>query len=263
MTPASPWRRFSLQLVAVLAASPDAMSFLDHLDELRRRLLWAVASIALAFAVCWMFSDRLYDIASAPIRTNPDVELTISRPQDIFGLYFKVTFVASLFLSAPLVLWQVWLFVAPGLHAHERRWAIPFVAAATVFFVAGGAFGYFIAFPAALSFLLDWIVTAHIKPLIDASEYFNLFLAVVIALGLVFQIPVVIFVLSRIGIVSAGWLLRNLKYAVFGCAVIAALITPTSDPGNMLIIAGPMLALYCVGIVIAWMFGKRRRAVDE
>lgn len=256
--PSSTWRHFRLQLMAVAAAASEGMSFLDHLEELRKRLLWAVASVAIAFAVCWMFSDQLYDLASAPIRANSGVELAIFKPQDIFGLYFKVTLVASLFLSAPLVLWQVWLFVSPGLHAHERRYAVPFVLAASVFFLAGGAFGYFVAFPAALAFLLDWIVAAHLKPVIDATDYFDLFLAVVISLGLVFQIPVVIFILSRIGLVSARFLTKNLKYAVFGSAVIAALITPTSDPGNMLIIAGPMLALYCVGIAVAWIFGKRR-----
>lgn len=263
LRPASMGRRFWLQLAVVAMAASDAMSFLDHLEELRKRLLWAVASVALAFAVCWMFSDQLYDLASAPIRANRGVELAIFKPQDIFGLYFKVTLVASLFLSAPLVLWQVWLFVSPGLHAHERRYAVPFVLAASLFFLAGGAFGYFVAFPAALAFLLDWIVAAHLKPLIDATDYFDLFLAVVISLGLVFQVPVVIFVLSRIGLVNARFLARNLKYAVFGSAVIAALITPTSDPGNMLIIAGPMLALYCVGILVAWIFGKRRESPDE
>jgi sec-independent protein translocase protein TatC len=168
-----------------------------------------------------------------------------------------------LFLSAPFVLWQVWLFVSPGLYAHERRYAVPLVLAASVCFMLGGAFGYFVAFPAALKFLLDWTAALHLTPIIDASAYFDLFFAVVVSLGLVFQIPIVIFVLSRMGLVTARFLLVNLKYALFASAVIAAIITPTTDPGNMLIIAGPMVALYALGIPIAWAFGRKRTRAEE
>lgn len=238
------------------------MSFLEHLEELRRRLIWSLVFIAAAFAVCWVFAGDLYDIASAPIRSNPAVTLSISRPQDIFSLYVKVTMVAAIFLSAPLVLVQAWMFISPGLYPHERRYAIPFVLFASVLFVCGGAFGYFIAFPTAVGYLLDWIVQSHLTPIIDAGEYFSLFSTIIVALGIVFQIPAVIFVLSRIGLVSAGSLARQLKYAVFASVVIAAVITPTGDPGNMLIIAAPMIGLYIVGIAVAWVFGRRRQTVE-
>jgi sec-independent protein translocase protein TatC len=265
--PASPWsvlaRRLRLELAALLALASREMSFLDHLEELRRRLIWSVAFVGVSFAVCWVFAGDLYDIASAPIRANPAVTLSISRPQDIFSLYVKVTLVASIFLSAPFVLTQAWLFISPGLYPHERRYAIPFVLFASVLFVTGGAFGYFVAFPTAVGFLLDWIVESHLTPIIDAGEYFNLFFTIIVALGIVFQIPAVIFVLSRIGLVDARLLLRQLKYAVFGSVVVAAIITPTGDPGNMLIIAAPMVALYIVGIAIAWVFGRRRAAPDD
>jgi sec-independent protein translocase protein TatC len=215
--------------------------------------------VAVAFGICWVFAGNLYDIASAPIRSNPAVTLSVSRPQDIFSLYVKVTLVASIFLSSPFVLAQAWMFISPGLYAHERRYAVPFVLFASVLFAAGGAFGYFVAFPIALQFLLAWIVESHLVPIIDAGEYFNLFFTMIVALGIAFQIPAVIFVLSRIGLVDARFLLKKLKYAVFGCVVVAAVITPTTDPGNMLVIAGPMVLLYCLGIVVAWMFGRRRR----
>ena len=254
------WRTYALEMLAVAAAAAQTMSFLDHLEELRKRLIWSSVFIALACGVSWMFAAELYEIASAPLRANPAVILSLSRPQDIFGLYFKVALVAAIFLAAPLVLWQAWLFVSPGLHAHERRYAIPVVVAASVCFLAGGAFGYFVAFPAALSFLLDWMIESHITPVINATDYFDLFASVVVALGVIFQIPVVIFVLSRFGLVTARFLARKMNYAVFGAAVVAAIITPTSDPGNMLLIAGPMIALYAVGIVIAWIFGKRRQS---
>ena len=252
------WRALVWRTVAAAVAASEAMSFLDHLDELRKRIIWALASVALAFGVCWIFADDLYGFASAPIRSNPAVTLAVFRPQDIFGLYFKVTLVAAIFLSAPLVLWQVWLFVAPGLYAHERRYAVPFVLATTLCFLAGGAFGYFIAFPVAVGFLVDWTLRSQLTPMFDATAYFDLFFAVIVALGAVFQIPVVIFILSRLGLVDARFLLRNLKYAVVGATVVAAVITPTPDVGNMMVIAAPMLVLYCVGIVVAWVVAKPR-----
>jgi len=252
-------RRKALEVAAILAMASREMSFLEHLEELRRRLIWSLVFIGAAFAVCWVFAGDLYDIASAPIRSNPAVTLSISRPQDIFSLYVKVTMVAAIFLSAPLVLVQAWMFISPGLYPHERRYAIPFVLFASALFVCGGAFGYYIAFPTAVGFLLDWIVQSHLTPIIDAGEYFTLFFTIIVTLGIVFQIPAVIFVLSRIGLVSAGLLARKLKYAIFGSVVIAAVITPTGDPGNMLIIAAPMVALYVVGIAVAWAFGRRRQ----
>lgn len=256
--PSSRWWKTLIHASVAVAAAAQQMSFLEHLDELRKRILWAAASVAATFAVCWVFSGELYDLASAPIRANELVTLSISRPQDIFGLHVKVTLVASLFFASPLVLIQVWQFISPGLHRHERRYAIPFVFSATLLFVLGGAFAYFIAFPFALRFLLEWIVASRLTPIIDAVEYFDLFTTIMVAMGIVFQIPAVIFVLSRIGLVTARMLVAHLKHAVLGCIILAAIITPTSDVGNMLIIAGPMVLLYMVGIGVAWAFGKRR-----
>jgi sec-independent protein translocase protein TatC len=256
----SDWRRMAVQIAAGLAALTREMSFVEHLEELRRRLIWSVMFIGAAFGLCWFAAADLLDIASAPIRAaNPEVPLSLFRAQDIVGLYVKVTLVASLFLSAPFVLMQAWLFISPGLYPHERRYAVPFVLFASVLFLAGGAFGYFIAFPTALRFLLAWIVESHLTPIIDFGEYLTLFLTIVVALGLSFQIPAIVFVLSRIGLVNARFLAAKLKYAVFACVVLAAILTPTTDPGNMLVLAGPMIVLYCVGIVVAWLFGRPRR----
>jgi sec-independent protein translocase protein TatC len=256
-SPAS-WRGRILNTFIAVAAMAQEMSFIEHLEELRRRIIWTVVCVAASFGVCWMFSTELYDIASAPIRANPAVTMSLSRPQDIVGLNIKVTLVAAIFFASPLILTQAWLFISPGLHAHERRYAIPFVLSASILFVIGGAFGYYIAFPTALRFLLDWIVASKLSPIIDAVEYFDLFFTIMVALGLVFQIPAVIFVLSRIGLVTASLLIRYFKHAVLGCVVIAAVVTPTTDFGNMLVIAGPMIVLYAVGILIAWAFGKKR-----
>jgi sec-independent protein translocase protein TatC len=244
--------------VVAVGAIAQEMTFIEHLEELRRRILWSLACVAVAFGVCWVFAGDLYEIASAPIRAHPAVTLSVSRPQDIFSLHMKVTLVASIFLSSPLILTQAWLFISPGLYRHERRYAIPFVLSASCLFIAGGAFGYFVAFPTALRFLLNWIVESHLTPIIDAVEYFDLFFSIMVALGLVFQIPAVVFVLSRIGLVNAQMLLRYSKHAVLGCFVVAAVVTPTTDFGNMLVIAGPMVVLYIVGIVVAWIFGRGR-----
>lgn len=146
------WRRAFAHLVVAVAAIGQEMTFIEHLEELRKRILWAVVCVAATFAICWVFSRELYDIASAPTRSNPAVTLSVSRPQDIFGLDMKVTLVASIFFSSPLILTQAWLFLSPGLHRHERRYAIPFVVSASVLFVTGGVFGYYVAFPTALGF---------------------------------------------------------------------------------------------------------------
>jgi len=262
-SPTATWRRGVLNGLLAASAMAQEMSFIEHLEELRRRILWAVVCLAATFSVCWMFAGDLYEIASAPIRSNPAVTLSVSRPQDIFGLHMKVTLVASIFFSAPLILTQAWLFISPGLHRHERRYAIPFVVSASLLFIAGGAFGYYLAFPMALRFLLDWIVASNLAPIIDAVEYFDLFFSIMVALGIVFQIPAVVFVLSRIGLVTARTLSRYFKHAVLACVVIAAVITPTTDFGNMLIIAGPMIVLYVFGIAIAWLFGRKRILEDE
>ena len=252
--------RFQLRtpLFVIIGAAAEAMTFLEHLDELRKRILWSVLSVVAAFAVCWTFSGELYEFAAAPIRSNSAVTLAVARPQDIFSLYMKVTLVASLFVSAPMVLLQAWSFISPGLHPHERHWAMPFVLSGSVLFVIGGAFGYYIAFPLALGFLLDWITAARLTPIIDAAAYFDLFFTIIVALGVVFQIPAVIFVLSRIGIITARLLVNHIKHAVLGSMVVAAVLTPTTDFGNMLVIAGPMIVLYGVGIIVAWLFGRTR-----
>ena len=247
----------------LVTAAADAMTFLEHLDELRKRILWSVISIVGAFLICWTFADDLYEIAAVPIRSNPAVTLAVARPQDIFSLWVKVTLVASLFISAPLVLLQAWLFISPGLHAHERKWALPFILLGSVLFGSGGAFGYFVVFPLALSFLLDWITAAKLTPIIDAMEYFDLFFSVVVSLGIVFQIPAVIFVLSRIGLVTARTLVRYFKHAVLASVIIAAVLTPTTDFANMLLIAGPMVGLYTIGIGVAWVFGRRRQITSS
>jgi sec-independent protein translocase protein TatC len=233
------------------------MSFLDHLEELRKRIIHSLIAVGVAFGVCWTFADTLFKVVSVPIRKT-GVELIVTSPTEAFNLELKLALLAAIFLGAPFILGQVWLFIAPGLYKHERRYALPFVLSSSVLFILGGAFGYFVAFPYALQFLIDWAKNMGVTPRISASEYFDLFIMVELGLAVIFEIPALIFVLSRIGLVSGRFLLKNTRYAVLIAFVLAAIITPTTDIPNMMMMAGPMVALYLLGVVVAFIFGKKR-----
>src|SRR5262249_54506735 len=165
---------------------------------------------------------------------------------------------ASIFLAAPFILGQVWLFISPGLYKHERRYALPFIVVSSLLFVIGGLFGYFIAFPFALPFLIQWGKDLALTPVSCISEYFGLFIMVELGLGVIFEIPALIFILARIGLVSGSFLLRNARYAILIAFIVAAVITPTTDIPNMMMMAVPMVALYLLGVLVAYVFGKKR-----
>lgn len=231
------------------------MSFLEHLEELRRRIIYALLAVIGGFLVAWGFADRIFALMERPIlaalesRGLPQT-LVYLNPTEPFNIYLKVGFIGGLFLASPLVLYQVWLFVSPGLYRHEKRWVIPFMFFSVGLFLMGGYFGYAIAYPAALDFLIGY--GAQFQPMITISEYTNLFLTVIIGLGIIFEMPVLIFFLALMGVVSAGFLWRNLRYAILLIFIVAAVLTPTSDIPNMIIFAAPMVALYLVSILLAW-----------
>ncbi len=233
------------------------MSFLDHLEELRKRILHSLIAVAVAFAVCWGFADTLFKTVSIPIRKT-GVEMIVTSPTEAFNLELKLALLAAIFLGAPFILGQVWLFIAPGLYKHERRYALPFILSSSVLFVLGGLFGFFVAFPFALQFLLEWAKNMGVVPRISASEYFDLFIMVELGLAIIFEIPALIFVLSRIGLVSGPFLLRNTRYAVLIAVVVGAVITPTTDVANLTMMTVPMIGLYLLGVVVAYIFGKKR-----
>jgi sec-independent protein translocase protein TatC len=197
-------------------------------------------------------------IVSRPIR-SAGVQLNMMNVTEGFNLQLKMALMAAVFLSSPFLMAQIWLFIAPGLYKHERRYAAPFIIFSSLLFVAGGMFGYFIAFPFALQFLIQMGKDMGMETLINASSYYDLFLTIELGLGIVFEIPAVIFVLSRIGLVSGKFLLKNTKYAILLAFALAAIITPTSDIPNMMIMAVPMIALYLLGVVVAFIFGKKRK----
>jgi sec-independent protein translocase protein TatC len=234
------------------------MSFFDHLGELRRRILNSLIAVGVAFAACWYFADEIFRVFRTLIDES-GAKLNQTEFTDAFTVQLKMALMAAIFLASPFILAQVWLFISPGLYRRERRYAGPFVVSATILFVLGGLFAYYIALPTGLKFLIDMGKGLEIETLISVSLAFNLVFALIVGMGVVFEIPALIFLLSRIGIVSGPFLLKNMKYAVLGCFVAAAIITPTGDIGNMMILAVPMLGLYIVGILVAFIFGKKRR----
>jgi sec-independent protein translocase protein TatC len=233
------------------------ISFFDHLAELRRRLLHSLIAVGVAFSACWYFANDIFNIFFTLIEKS-GAELNQTEITDSFTVLLKMALMAAIFLSSPFILAQVWLFVSPGLYRHERRYALPFIVSATILFLIGGLFAYYVALPVGLKFLIDMGKDLGMKTLISVSSAYNLVFALLVGMGVVFEIPAVIFLLSRLGIVSGPFLLRNMKYAVLGCFVAAAIITPTGDIGNMMILAIPMLGLYSIGILVAFVFSRKR-----
>ena len=235
----------------------DKMTFLEHLDELRMRLVRSLIAIVVALGVCWNWSAEILHFMLQPLRAAfPDATLITTGPTEGFSLHMKAAFFAAVFLAAPLVLYQGWAFISPGLYAHEKRWVVPFVGLGSIFFVLGGAFGHWALFPATFRFLGQY-TTGDIHYFPSVSEYFSFYFWFVIGLGVVFQLPVLILVLARLGIVTPRFLLRNLRFAVLAAFIVAAVITPSTDVVNQTMLAAPIIVLYLLGVAVAWLFGRR------
>jgi sec-independent protein translocase protein TatC len=239
-----------------------AMGFLEHLEELRKRIIYSLISVAVGFFACWGFAERIFGIMQRPImealhRNGLPEKLVYLNPTEPFNLYLKVGFMAGLFLASPLVLYQVWMFISPGLYRSEKRYVFPFMFSTVGLFLAGGLFGYKIVYPAALDFLISY--GKQFQPMITIGEYTDLFLTIIIGLGVVFELPILVFFLALMGMVTAGWMWRNLRYAILGIFVIAAILTPTTDIVNMCMFAAPMVALYVLSIGIAWLVHPTQR----
>jgi sec-independent protein translocase protein TatC len=238
------------------------MSFLEHLEELRRRIIYSFLYIAGGFGVCWWFHEQIFAIMQKPIVTalanhKMDTQLVYLNPTDPFNMYLKISFLAGIFVASPFVLYQVWAFIAPGLYRNERRYVLPFMFSTVGLFLAGGFFGYKMVYPAALDFLIGWSI--QFKPMITVGEYTDLFLTIIAGLGLVFEMPILVFFLALMGILTAGWMWRNFRYSILVIFIIAAIITPTTDIMNMCIFAAPMLVLYLFSIAIAWFVHPTQR----
>jgi sec-independent protein translocase protein TatC len=336
------------------------MSFLEHLDELRRRIVRSAIILVVAFGICFYFSEGIYNFLSIPIRqalneasrrnipvkglqgnegviainnlkegdsgryifdeasnlgpalispgtsvnatvardsngqlglftteqlltnnaivpvgvrlpvpfneaaiSQPDADekMTVTTAIEPYMIYVTVSFYAAIAFALPLLLWQIWLFISPALYKHERRYVTPFIGLSSISFVIGAAFGYYVLFPPAASYLLG--VGHEFKLLLKANDYLDFITIIMLAMGLIFQMPAITYVLARIGLVTAGFMIRTWKMAIIVILIVAAVVSPTNDIPNMLLFAAPMFLLYIVSIFIAWLFAKKRKTDAE
>jgi sec-independent protein translocase protein TatC len=232
----------------------------SHLQELRKRLILSFIAVAAGFVICYAFSQTLFDILSAPLlKMMPSgSSLIFTSVAEAFFTYMKVAFIAGIILASPFVLFQIWAFVAPGLYRHEKRYVIPFVAAGSFFFILGILFAYFVAIPVGFKFLLGY-ATDFIKPMPSMKEYLSFSIKFLLAFGLVFEFPVVLVLLARIGVVDAKSMARHRKYAILLIFIFAAVMTPP-DIISQLLMAIPLMGLYELSIILSRIFGKKAKA---
>jgi sec-independent protein translocase protein TatC len=241
------------------------MSFMEHLEELRSRILKAVYGLVVAFVVSLIYADKLWTIISDPavealkhLKVDPP-QLAQLTPMEGFSIiWVKLPLLCSIFLASPWIVYQVWAFISPGLYKKERRWAMPFVLITAGLFIAGGLFAYFLAFRFGLEFLLGIGMSNNVRPVVSITEYFDLFTNVTLGVGLVFELPVLIFLLTLLRVVSPRFLLRHSRYAILIIVIAAAIITPTPDVFNLMLFAIPMCALYFVGVFLSYLIVLRR-----
>jgi sec-independent protein translocase protein TatC len=240
-------------------APGEKMSFLEHLDELRKRIVNSALAVCVGVLASFAFVSKIYDFLMAPTMKMlpPGSKLIYTEPGEAFSLYLQLSLIAGVILSAPVIMYQVWLFIAPGLYSNEKKFAIPFVLLSTLGFVGGAAFNHYIMFPWMMSFFASFN-TPDLVFMPKLEAVFSLYSKFLIAMGVVFQMPTVVFFLAKMGLVTARFLIAQFKYAVLIIFIISAVITPTGDPVTQTVFAAPMVLLYILGIFIAWIVGPKR-----
>jgi sec-independent protein translocase protein TatC len=249
--------------------SGSKMSFLEHLDELRKRLIYIVYSLLGGCVVAYIFIAKIFDFIMKPMYTMLPHDavggagrLIFTAGSEPFMLYVKIGFLAGIFIASPLILWQVWKFIAPGLYSHEKKFAIPFVLMSTIFFVSGGLFAHYVAFPVTWlffnSFGTDYMI---FMPKVD--EAFSLYTKMLLGFGLIFEMPTLVLFLARMGVVTWQMLTKYFKYAFLAIFIVAAVISPGTDVMSQVVMAVPMLGLYVFSIAIAFIFQKRRKPATD
>jgi len=235
------------------------MSFLEHLDELRKRIVRSCLAIAFGVLVTFYWIQPIFNYILAPTRKAlpPGVKLIYTEPGEAFSLYITVALIAGVVVAAPFIMYQVWMFIAPGLYSNEKRLAIPFVVFTTGGFVLGAAFNHYIAFPFMMAFFASFN-TVDLAFMPKLEEVFGLYSKMLIGMGIVFQMPTVVYFLAKMKLITARFLLAHFKYAFLIIFIVAAVITPTGDMMTQTIFAAPMVGLYLLSIVIAWVVGPKR-----
>ncbi len=239
------------------------MTFVEHLEELRRRLLWSLAAVAVGFIATYYFSKKIFDLLMQPIIKNLPQGSTMifTRPAEGFTTYLKVSLFAAIVLALPFILYQTWRFLAPALYKHEKQIAIPFAFFGVIFFALGASFCYFFAAPPAFKFLLSEYSSQYVKAFPAIGEALSFFITLIFAFGFVFEFPLIVFILARLGIVNAEMLRRKRKFAIIINTILAAVISPSPDALSMMIMLIPLIIFYELGVVVAWTFGKKKEEV--
>ena len=239
------------------------MTFLEHLDELRKRITHAVGGLLVGFIIAFAFINRIFDFVYQRLAVVvPSGKLIYTEAPEMFMLWIKIAALTGVLIASPYIMLQVWLFIAPGLYAKEKKLAIPFVLSSSLLFVGGAAFSHYYVFPAAWNFFASFS-NETVEFLPRVGPIFGMYVKLMLGIGLTFQLPVIMFVLARLGIVSAGFLVRNFKYAVLLIFVFAAVITPDGNPVTQVMVGGPMVVLYILGIAAAWLFGKSKKSDQD
>jgi sec-independent protein translocase protein TatC len=237
----------------------DRMPFMEHLGELRVRIVRSLVAVLIGLVIAFPASQYILDFLSRPILQTGNT-LVFLAVTEAFWVKMKIALFTGLFLASPAILWQIWRFVAPGLHAHEKRYAVPFVVIGSLLFIGGGAFSLLVVTPGAVAFLLSY-AGPGLQPMISIGSYIDFLLKFTLAFGAVFEVPLAMTVAARVGLVTAKAFARHRKYAILGAFVTAAILTPTPDMLNQTLMAGPIIVLYEIGILCARLFGRRAATV--
>jgi sec-independent protein translocase protein TatC len=256
-------------------SSQGKMSFLEHLDELRRRIIYSVISLVVGILIACFFLPEgswrgpilpggLYNFVMDPMWQvlGPEAKLYFIEPMEGMMIWVKIALIGGILIAIPAIMWQVWLFVAPGLYSNEKRLALPFVLMASVFFIVGAGFAHQIVFPMTLKFFSTW-GSSHVEYLPQIGPAFSLYMKLVLIFGAIFQMPTLVLFLARMGVITARFLVRNMKYAILIIFIVGAVLSPGGDPTGQILMAAPMFVLYCISIVLAWLFGKKRKRLEE
>jgi sec-independent protein translocase protein TatC len=239
------------------------MSFLEHLDEFRKRIVNACLGIAVGVVIGFFFIEQIFNFLMTPARAALPAGSTMiyTQPGEAFALYITVSLIAGAVIASPFIMLQVWLFIAPGLYANEKKFAIPFVLFSTLGFVGGAAFNHYVAFPFIMAFFASFN-SLDLRFMPRLSDVFGLYTKMLLGIGVVFQMPTVVFFLAKMRIVTARFLASHFKFAILLIFITAAVITPTGDPMTQAIFAAPMLALYVISIGVAWIVAPKRPGSD-
>ena len=240
------------------------MSFLEHLEELRKRIIQSCLGIVVGIGLSFFYIQQIYDFLTGPaIATLPEgSRLIYTQPTEAFSLYIQISLISGAVLAAPWIMYQVWRFIAPGLYANEKRFVVPFVLFSTTGFIGGAAFNHYVAYPFIMTYFASFN-TPNLVYMPQLTYVFGLYVKMLIGLGFVFQMPTVVFFLAKMKVLTARFLIRQFKLAVLLIFILAAVITPTGDPMTLMIFAAPMLTLYTLSIAIAWVVGPKRPASGD